>query len=100
MSNSFTKLIEADTSADTPTIFAVDGSFRVKYTGTFGGGTVKLQERMADGSYADVLDTEKTAEDGFIVDNFKGNQYQIVLTGSASPALSVSVKGNLQRVPS
>lgn len=78
--------------------FAMSGSFRVKYSGTFGGGTIGIQERMSDGSWVDVSDTEKTAEDGFIIDNFKGNQYKAVLTGSTSPALDFTVKGTVQRV--
>jgi len=93
------KSFSQDIAADGETLFAIDGSFRVKFSGDFGGGTLKLQEKMANNSYVDIEDTSKTAEAGFIVDNFGGNEYKAVLTGATAPAIVLSVKGTLQKVP-
>jgi len=90
-------------AADGDVSFSVEGSFRVNVSGNFGGGTIKLQERMSAGVFEDVADTGKTAAADYIVDNFGSNSYIANLNGATSPDMNITVKavkGKLVRQPS
>lgn len=71
------------------------GPVRVSLTGTFGGGTFKIQAEDPSGAFVDVALTSRTAADDFIIDFPAGSENKIRgdLSGSTTPALVVWNQG-------
>ena len=71
------------------------GPVRVSYTGTFGGGTAKVQARDPSGAFVDVEGTSKVAVGDFHI-NFPPNsvnELQTDLSSSTTPSFVVWMQG-------
>jgi hypothetical protein len=89
--------VEIKIAADGPTKeFTATNSFSVVLDGTFGGGTVTLQERLDDGTFHDVTLSPKAAPDDYIADNFGVNIYRFNASGTTSPDITIALKGNIR----
>lgn len=74
--------------------FTANGSFRVSATGTFGGGSLTLEEDLrGDDSWTTVDRTADTADVGYIVDGLVVSRYRFDLTGATSPSITITTKG-------
>lgn len=83
-------------SADGPTPARVYvGPVRVSLTGTFGGGTFKMEAEDPSGVPVDVAGTSRTAVDDFRIDFPDGveNKINEDLSGSTTPVLVVWIQG-------
>jgi len=71
------------------------GLVRVSLTGTFGGGTFKMQAEDPSGAFVDVAGTSRTAVDDFLIDFPPGAQNKIRgdLSGATTPALVIWNQG-------
>lgn len=75
------------------------GSVRLSLTGTFGGGTAKLQAKDPSGTFVDVDGGSFTAVTDTIFDfpaNVQ-NQLRVDLSGSTAPALVIWLQSELDR---
>ena len=71
------------------------GPVRVSLTGTFGGGTFKMQAEDPSGAFVDIKGSARTAVDDFIIDFPPGseNKLQADLSGSTTPVLVIWNQG-------
>ena len=71
------------------------GPVRVSCTGTFGGGTLKIQAEDPTAVFVDVDGTTKTAIGDFVIDfpPSAENRLQADLSGATSPALVIWIQG-------
>lgn len=71
------------------------GPVRVSLTGTFGGGTFKMQAEDPTGVFVDVAGSDRTAADDFIIDFPPGGQNKLRgdLSGATTPALVIWNQG-------
>ena len=88
---SFSDSFTAD--ADSPNQFQATGSIRVHAEGTFGGGTLTLQEFQPDETWDDVDGSAKQQDGDYIFDVLSLSTFRFSLTGSTTPTISVVVKG-------
>ena len=84
-------------SADGPTDpFKAVNDVRIHGAGTFGGGTVALQEKQIDGTWEDIVDGSFTAAyDSFAEIGVEQATLRFNLTGSTAPSITVSAKGEI-----
>ncbi len=76
--------------------FTAAGSFRVHLSGTFGSGTVTLQQKI-NNTFADLVGTAQTADSDFILDSLEdGGIYRFDLAGSTTPTIALNVLGDVQ----
>ena len=80
---------DGQTSAVTTT-----GPVHVSLTGTFGGGTAKLQVQDPADNWIDVAGTSKTAVDDYTISFPAGSKsvVRIDISGSTTPALVIVIK--------
>ncbi len=85
---------ELSTNGQTPPRTYV-GPVRISLTGTFGGGTLKIQAEDPTGVFVDVDNTIKTAVADFVIDfpPSAENRLQADLSGATSPALVIWIQG-------
>lgn len=71
------------------------GPVRVSLTGTFGGGTLKIQAEDPTAVFVDVDGTAKTAVGDFVIDfpPSAENRLQADLSGATSPTLVIWIQG-------
>ena len=71
------------------------GPVRVSYSGTFGGGTAKIQAEDPSGVFIDVDGTSKTAVADFVIDfpPRAVNLLQTDLSGAITPSLKSWIQG-------
>lgn len=71
------------------------GPVRVSLTGTFGGGTLKIQAEDPTGVFVDVDDTAKTVIGDFVIDFplSAENRLRADLSGATTPALVIWIQG-------
>ena len=71
------------------------GPVWLSLTGTFGGGTAKLQARDPSGAFVDINNGSFTAvtDTRFDFPDGASNQLQIDLAGSTTPALVIWIQG-------
>lgn len=84
--------LTADGTTDIKTFV---GPVRLSLTGTFGGGTAKLQVRDPGGTFVDVANGSFTAATDTLFDfpEQSSNDLQIDLSGSTTPALVIWIQG-------
>lgn len=76
--------------------FTAGVSFRIHLAGTFGGGTVTLQQSI-NGTFEDLIGTEQTADSDFIFDSEdNGGIYRFDLAGSTTPTIAINVFGDAE----
>jgi hypothetical protein len=76
--------------------FTASGSFRVHLAGTFGGGTVTLEQRI-NNTFETLVGTAQTADSDFILDSLKdGGIYRFDVAGSTTPAIVINVLGSAE----
>ena len=83
----------SDNGQTTPRTYV--GPVRVSCTGTFGGGTLKIQAEDPTAVFVDVDGTVKTAIGDFVIDFPPGaeNRLQADLSGATGPALVIWIQG-------
>tara|TARA_R110000850_G_C9996087_1_gene467962 strand:+ start:14006 stop:14290 length:285 start_codon:yes stop_codon:yes gene_type:complete len=93
---SFSETITADGVSGE---FIASGNFRVHLSGTFGGGTITLQQRMNSG-FEDLQDTPQTAISDYILESLDVNAgvYRFNVTGSTTPSLNATVFGSVKTI--
>ncbi len=88
----FTDSFTAD--ADSANEFVATGTIRVHMVGTFGGGSLVLEEKQPDDTFDALTDTAKTADaDQLVHLGTEVSTLRFSLSGSTTPAISVVVKG-------
>ncbi len=90
-------MFTASLSADGQTgEFTATGNFRVHLIGTFGSGTVTLQQKI-NNTFEDIQDSAQTADADYIFDSpEEGGIYRFDLAGSTTPAIVLTAFGNVQ----
>jgi len=73
--------------------FTVQDTFRFQAQGTFGSGTVIVQEKQADGTFVALTDVTLSALGGIIVELIEAGVLRFNLSGSTSPDLDVVAYG-------
>lgn len=77
-------------------VFRAPGSFRIHLIGTFGGGTLTLQQKI-DNTFEDLQNTDATADSDFIVDSLDdGGIYRFDLSGATAPSIRITVFGAVE----
>lgn len=72
--------------------FIARGPLTVVQSGTYGGGTVKINIKDDEAkTYTSIVDAEKTADDQQEILTNGFNRYQLEMTGSTSPNVTVIV---------
>lgn len=71
--------------------FSLSGTMRVNVSGTFGSGTLTLQQEVPaqSGNWVDIENSDKTALADYIFDGVGVGRYRFNLSGSTSPSLTV-----------
>ena len=77
--------------------FTSTGDFRVHLAGSFGTGTVMLQQRIKN-TFEDIQGTEQTASADYIFNSLSqvGGIYRFDLSGSTTPNIHFTVFGDAQ----
>ena len=89
----FNRTLSADGASDE---FKGVNDVRIHGAGTFGGGTVALQEKQIDGTWADLVDGSFTADyDVRARIGVEQATLRFNLTGSTAPSITVSAKGEI-----
>ncbi len=93
MSLSNRQVLTADGDTDTKQFV---GPVRLSLTGTFGGGTAKLQAKDLSAAFIDIANGSFTAATDTIFDFPEGsrNFLKVNIAGSTTPALVVWLQGN------
>jgi hypothetical protein len=93
---SFTQTLSADGQTST---FLINGDVRVHLNGTFGGGTVTLQQSI-DGTFEDLVGTAQTADSDYIFENLtkNGGVFRFNLTGSTTPTIAITAFGAVREI--
>ena len=68
-------------------------SFRVHAEGTFGGGTLTIEEDIRnDGNFVTIDDSAKQEDADFIMDGLTRGKYRFDLSGATTPSIEITVK--------
>jgi len=90
-------MFTAELAADGQTgEFTATGSFRVHLIGTFGAGTITLQQKI-NNTFEDIIGTAQTADADYIFESpDEGGIYRFDLAGSTTPSLVLSALGKVE----
>lgn len=76
--------------------FQAPDTMRVHVSGTFGGGTVTLQEDVkANGVFVDVAGSAKTEAADYVFEGVRVSRYRLSLSGATAPDIDIVVKGDI-----
>lgn len=77
--------------------FTSPGDFRIHQSGTYGSGTVTVQQEI-NGTFVDIVGTLKTSDSDDIFDSGEnvGGIYRFDLSGSTTPAIVITVLGDVE----
>lgn len=90
-------MFTAELSADGQTgDFTAPGGFRVHLIGTFGAGTITLQQKI-NNTFEDIQGTAQTADADYIFDSpDEGGIYRFDLAGSTTPSIVLTALGSVK----
>lgn len=93
---SFTQTLSADGQTNE---FLANGDVRVHIKGTFGSGTVVLQQKI-NGTFETLVGTAQTADSDYIYENLEKNDgvYRFDLSGATGPTVAISAFGNVRDI--
>lgn len=72
----------------------VPGPAYIQIKGTWGGGTVVVQVKGADGTWRDITNTSTTADADLFLDFTSETYISLTLTGATTPSIYWEVRGN------
>lgn len=77
--------------------FTATGDFKIHIKGTFGGGTIIIEEKIG-AAFEPIIGTEKTADSDDVFDAAGiGGIYRFDLSGSTTPSVTITVNGGVSR---
>jgi len=77
------------------------GDVHVHAIGTFGSGTLTLEEKQPDGLFDPVIDSAKQADTDYIHDaanDDEGGVFRFDLSGATAPTVTITVSGKVRTV--